>query len=79
MNNPQRIALTAALAAAAIPAAMAIALASQDPLNRLLWQLSYRLPAEVMAPMAFLVAGLGLACFSALIGFAIAKIWRKRP
>jgi hypothetical protein len=79
MNKPQRIALTAAIGAAALPTATAIAMAIQGPINALAWQLSYVAPASLLGSITFFATGLALACFAAAVAFVITRIWSKQP
>jgi hypothetical protein len=78
MNKPQRVALTAAIGAAAIPLAAALSVALQGPLNALLWQLSYLLPTRALELLLVLGNISAIACFAAVLGFAIARIWSRK-
>jgi len=77
MNRPQRIALTAAIGAVAIPATTALVMAIQEPLNALLWQISFLFPASLLSPIPYLATGLVIACLAAFVGFAVTRIWMK--
>ena len=79
MNKPQRIALTAAIGAAALPTATAVAMAIQGPINALTWQLSYLVPASLLGSITFLATGLAMACFAATVAIVINRIWSKQP
>lgn len=78
MNTPSRVALTTAIAAAGVTIGLAIASTIQEPLNAMVWQLSYLLPSSLVGAAVILLQGLFVSGYLAVVGYAVSRVWSKR-
>ena len=78
MKTPERVALTAIFGVLGTTVPIAVLSGLSEPINALMWQLSYLLPSALVGPALFLLIGLILAVYLGLVGYFIARIWTKR-
>jgi len=78
MKTPGRVALTAIFGVLGTTIPIAVLSGLSEPVNALMWQLSYLLPSALVGPALFLLSGLILAVYLGLVGYFIAHIWSKR-
>jgi len=78
MKTPGRVALTAIFGVLGTTIPIAVLSGLSEPINSLIWQLSYLLPSALVGPSLFFLSGLVLAGYLGLVGYLIARIWSKR-